>query len=81
MHDYFSGMRSERNDGAAIAEITGMRKNRKAKEFGRQPQRFMRCGCLFVDKSSEKETKHRLKNFAAIWSLICPHTRSILSLL
>ena len=59
----------------------GMRKNRKAKEFGRQPQRFMRCGCLFADKSSEKETKYRLKNFAAIWSLICPHTRSILSLL
>ncbi|EFQ07973.1 hypothetical protein HMPREF9436_00511 [Faecalibacterium cf. prausnitzii KLE1255] len=58
-----------------------MRKNRKAKEFGRQPQRFMRCGCLFADKSSEKETKHRLKNFAAIWPLICPYTRSILSLL
>jgi hypothetical protein len=45
-----------------------MRKNRKAKEFGRQPQCFMRCGCLFADKSSKKETKHRLKNFAAIWN-------------
>ena len=59
----------------------GMQKNRKAKEFGRQPRRFMRCGCLFVDKPHEKETKHRLKNFAGIWPLICPYTRSILSLL
>ena len=59
----------------------GMRKNRKAKEFGRQPQRFMRCGCLFVDESHEKETKHRIKIFAGIWPLICPYTRSILSLL
>jgi hypothetical protein len=43
-----------------------MQKNRKAKEFGRQPRRFMRCGCLFVDESHEKETKHRLKIFAGI---------------
>ena len=35
---------------------------------------------LFVDESHEKETKHRLKIFAGIWPLICPYTRSILSL-